>query len=52
VGQYTDFGGIEGRREGAVHFCGEHTSQDFQGFMEGGASTGQAAALEIVRALR
>jgi len=41
VGQYTDFGGYEGTRQGGVYFCGEHTSQDFQGFMEGGASTGQ-----------
>jgi monoamine oxidase len=48
VGQYTDFGGYEGRREGGVLFCGEHTTQDFQGFMEGGAITGRQAALELI----
>lgn len=52
VGQYTKFGGYEGARQGNVFFCGEHTSQDFQGFMEGGASTGKGAALEIVDDLR
>jgi hypothetical protein len=48
VGQYTDFGGIEGRRSGGVIFCGEHTTQDHQGFMEGGAFTGVQAAKELI----
>jgi monoamine oxidase len=52
VGQYTTFAGIEGEPEGNVFFCGEHTSQDFQGFMEGGASTGQETASEIAHLLR
>lgn len=52
VGQYTKFAGYEGARQGNVFFAGEHTSQDFQGYMEGGASTGKAAALEIVADLR
>ncbi|HEY0254473.1 MAG TPA: FAD-dependent oxidoreductase [Kofleriaceae bacterium] len=43
-GQYTKFSGYEGATQGGVYFCGEHTSQDFQGFMEGGASTGKATA--------
>jgi monoamine oxidase len=51
VGQYTAFGGYEGVAQGAVHFAGEHCSQDFQGFMEGGASEGVRAALEVVHAL-
>jgi monoamine oxidase len=38
----------EGAREGNVHFCGEHTSADFQGWMEGGAETGAAVAAEIL----
>ena len=38
----------EGVREGNVHFCGEHTSLDFQGWMEGGAETGALAAAEIL----
>ncbi len=48
VGQYHTFGGYEGARQGNVHFAGEHCSQDFQGFMEGGASEGVRAAGEIV----
>lgn len=52
VGQYTQFGGHEGAPQGNVYFCGEHTSQDFQGYMEGGASTGKETALEIFRSTR
>src|SRR6185503_610702 len=51
VGQYTSFAGYEGVPQGAIHFAGEHCSQDFQGFMEGGASEGVRAALEVVHAL-
>jgi monoamine oxidase len=52
VGQYTKFGGIEGVQEGACHFCGEHTSVDFQGYLNGGVETGYRAAAEVVDALR
>jgi monoamine oxidase len=38
----------EGLREGNVHFCGEHTSVDFQGWMEGAAETGALVAAEIL----
>jgi monoamine oxidase len=48
VGQYTRFGGYEGVRQGNILFAGEHTSQDFQGFMEGGASEGVRAATELL----
>ena len=51
VGQYTAFAGYEGVPQGAIHFAGEHCSQDFQGFMEGGAAEGVRAALEVVHAL-
>jgi monoamine oxidase len=51
VGQYTSFSGYEGVAQGNIHFAGEHTSQDFQGYMEGGASTGDAAAQEVIAAL-
>ena len=51
VGQYTSFGGYEGVALGNVHFAGEHTSQDFQGFMEGGASEGVRAADEVLAAI-
>jgi monoamine oxidase len=51
VGQYTSFSGYEKVRQGNVFFCGEHTSQDFQGFMEGGASEGIRAANQVLTAL-
>jgi monoamine oxidase len=51
VGQYTAFGGAEGRPSGACHFAGEHTSQDFQGYLNGAVETGQRAAAEILVAL-
>ncbi len=46
-GQWAFFG-LEGEREGNVHFCGEHTSLDFQGYMEGAAETGALVAAEII----
>ena len=52
VGQYQDFGGYEGVPQGAIHFAGEHTSIDFQGYMEGGAETGIRAADEIIAAYK
>ncbi len=47
VGQYVGFSGYEGVPQGHIHFAGEHCSQDFQGFMEGGAAEGIRAANEI-----
>jgi monoamine oxidase len=51
-GQYTGFSGYEKARQGNIHFAGEHCSQDFQGFMEGGASEGVRAAYEILADLK
>ncbi|MBV9263601.1 MAG: FAD-dependent oxidoreductase, partial [Candidatus Eremiobacteraeota bacterium] len=48
VGQCTTIAGHEGRRQGRVHFAGEHTSVENQGFMEGGADSGARAAREIL----
>lgn len=48
VNQYHTIAGYEGVRQGNVFFAGEHTSQDFQGFMEGVASEGERAAGEIL----
>jgi monoamine oxidase len=48
TGQYTAFSGYEGARQGNIHFAGEHCSQDFQGYMEGGASEGIRAANEVL----
>lgn len=52
VGQYTSFAGYEAVTEGGVLFCGEHTSTDFQGFMEGGAEQGRRAARELAHIIR
>jgi monoamine oxidase len=51
VGQYTRLAGAEIERVRNLHFCGEHTSLDAQGFMEGGALTGAMAALEVAEDL-
>jgi monoamine oxidase len=48
VGQYTGFSGIEKVPEGNIHFAGEHTSLEFQGFMEGAVRSGARAAREIL----
>ncbi|MEZ4299242.1 MAG: FAD-dependent oxidoreductase [Polyangiaceae bacterium] len=47
-GQYTSFCGYEGARQDGVLFAGEHTSVDFQGYMNGGSETGQRAAKELL----
>jgi monoamine oxidase len=52
VGQYTSFAGAEGERSGNCHFCGEHTSQDFQGYLNGAVDTGAAACAEILADLK
>jgi monoamine oxidase len=47
VGQYTAFNGIQGQREANLHFAGEHTSVNFQGYIEGGLRSGYRCADEI-----
>jgi monoamine oxidase len=49
TGQYTAFNGIQGRRSGNLHFAGEHTSVNFQGYMEGALRSGYRCATEIAR---
>jgi len=51
-GQYVGFSGYEGVAQGNIHFAGEHCSQDFQGYMEGGAQEGARAAGEILALLK
>jgi monoamine oxidase len=50
VGQCTTIAGHEATPQGRVHFAGEHTSVEYQGFMEGGAESGLRAAGEILSA--
>jgi monoamine oxidase len=53
VGQYQAFAGVEREIEGgSCHFAGEHTSIDFQGYLNGAVETGQRAADEITAALK
>ncbi|MDI3282705.1 NAD(P)/FAD-dependent oxidoreductase [Polyangium sp. 15x6] len=47
VGQYTTITGSESERVKNLHFAGEHTSLDAQGYMEGGALSGAIVADEI-----
>ena len=51
VGQYTKFSGAEKEISGGCHFCGEHTSQDFQGYLNGAVDSGERAAGEVLAAL-
>jgi monoamine oxidase len=48
VGQYTRFGGVESEQQGNCHFAGEHTSLDFQGYLNGAVESGERAADEIL----
>jgi monoamine oxidase len=47
VGQYTAFNGIQGVRQGNLHFAGEQTSLDFQGYIEGALRSGYRCAAEV-----
>lgn len=47
-GQFVQFFGVEGERVGNLFFAGEHTSLDFQGYMEGACESGEIAAMEIL----
>jgi monoamine oxidase len=51
VGDWQRFSGEEGKRVGNLFFAGEHCSQDFQGYMEGGCATGTTAAEAILQDL-
>ena len=52
VGQYTRFSGAEKERSFNCHFAGEHTSQDFQGYLQGAVESGERAASEILGDLK
>jgi monoamine oxidase len=50
-GQYTTITGVEQQEANGCHFAGEHTSLEFQGFMNGAVESGLRAAGEIIAAL-
>lgn len=49
VGQYTTIAGSEGETVDNLFFAGEHTSYNYQGFMNGGAVSGRIAAERILK---
>lgn len=42
------YSGSEGSAVGRLHFAGEHTSVDFQGYMNGAVESGERAAREVL----
>jgi monoamine oxidase len=48
-GQYTKYAPVIARREGNLHFAGEHTSDAYQGFFEGAVASGERCAREVLR---
>lgn len=50
-GQWTQMYGVEGERVGNIFFAGEHTSLEYQGYMEGACETAEIAAMEILEDL-
>lgn len=48
LGEYTTFSGYEGVQEGNIHFAGEHTDPEEQGFLNGAVTSGERAASEVL----
>jgi monoamine oxidase len=51
VGQFTGIRGAEAKPVGNLFFAGEHCSESFSGYMEGGCSSGELAAKKILKDL-
>ena len=47
-GDYSAISGAEALVTGRIHYAGEHTNPDFQGFLEGAVGSGSRAAEEIL----
>jgi monoamine oxidase len=47
-GQWTGIRGAEGMPVGNLYFAGEHTSLDWQGYMNGGAESGRLVAQALI----
>lgn len=52
VGQWTTIAGSEAAQVGKVYFAGDHTSDRFQGYMNGAAESGVRVANEVAQAIR
>jgi monoamine oxidase len=48
TGTWTTLRGAVGESVGRLHFAGEHTALDTQGFMEGGCESGETAAAKVM----
>jgi len=48
VGQWSSIRGIEPCPQGNCHFAGEHTSLEYQGYLNGAVESGQRVAKEIL----
>lgn len=51
-GQYTRYAAVIPRPERRIHFAGEHTSNAYQGFLEGAVRSGERCAREVLAAQR
>jgi monoamine oxidase len=51
-GQYTAFADVVATPVGNLFFAGEHTSENFNGYMEGAAESGERAAREVLAKVR
>lgn len=51
-GYMTTLLGVEAEPEGRCHFAGEHTSAEWQGYLNGAVESGLRAAREVLRAVR
>lgn len=51
IGGYTSYVGAAELPESNIHFAGEHTSVEYQGYMEGAVRSGERAAKEIFQSL-
>jgi monoamine oxidase len=48
IGQAADYGELAAASEGRVHFAGEHTAGEQQGFLDGAVVTGERAARAVM----
>jgi monoamine oxidase len=48
TGQYTTFAGMERERQGNCHFAGEHTSIDFQGYLNGAVESAERVVFDEI----
>jgi monoamine oxidase len=51
VGQAASFGALAAATEGRVHFAGEHTSIENEGFLDGAVESGDRAARQLLKRL-